>query len=202
MPLKVDYELIKLMTSKIFDWDKALTVHADNCKSWISAKKGLVNWALYWDRACMHDWYAMLSCFVVAARHACTCPVIVWLLAHRHVAPFEKIQSQRSRGVCSSKKGGSMHVNTILEINKHINGITKFQIQFPRRNLKLAFLRTAISKTDFPKTDFSKTDFYNLEFQISDFDFEKGVCIPAPHFCFPQHQIRHTKISEKVESCI
>lgn len=43
MPLKVDYEQIRDTTSKVFDWDKALTVHADNCKTWISSKKGLVN---------------------------------------------------------------------------------------------------------------------------------------------------------------
>jgi hypothetical protein len=149
--------------------------------------------------ACM---IGMLCCHVFLLQHAMLAPAQL-LFDCLHIGMWRrlKIQSQRSRGVCSSKKGGSMHVNTILEINKHINGITKFQIPFSRRNLKLAFLRIAISKTDFPKNDFSKTDFYNLEFQISDFDFEKGVCIPAPHFCFPQHQIRHTKISEKVESC-
>ena len=149
--------------------------------------------------ACM---IGMLCCHVLFLQHAMLAPAQL-LFDCLHIGMWRRLknQSQRSRGVCSSKKGGSMHVNTILEINKHINGNTKLQIQFSRRNLKLTFLRIAISKTDFPTTDFSETDFYNLEFRISDFDFEKVVCIPAPHFCFPQHQIRHTNINEKVESC-
>ena len=43
MLLKVDFAQLKDMTSKVVDWDKALTVHAESCKTWISSKKGLVN---------------------------------------------------------------------------------------------------------------------------------------------------------------
>jgi hypothetical protein len=137
--------------------------------------------------ACM---IGMLCCHVLLLQHAMLAPAQL-LFDCLHIGMWRrlKIQSQRSRGVCSSKKGGSMHVNTILEINKHINGTTKFQIPFSRRNLKLAFLRIAIPKTDFPKTDFSKTIFiiWSSKFPIS---ISKRGCA-SQHPTSASHSIKY-----------
>lgn len=137
--------------------------------------------------ACM---IGMLCCHVFLLQHAMLAPAQL-LFDCLHIGMWRrlKIQSQRSRGVCSSKKGGSMHVNTILEINKHINGITKFQIPFSRRNLKLAFLRIAISKTDFPKMIFRKRIFtiWSSKFPIS---ISKRGCA-SQHPTSASHSIKY-----------
>ena len=40
---EVDMDRVKDMSAKTLEWDKALGVHAEQCKQWISLKKGLVN---------------------------------------------------------------------------------------------------------------------------------------------------------------
>ncbi len=41
--LKVDLDLVNELTAKTADWNKALELHAEQCKAWVSSKKGLVN---------------------------------------------------------------------------------------------------------------------------------------------------------------
>ena len=131
--------------------------------------------------ACM---IGMLCCHVFLLQHAMLAPAQL-LFDCLHIGMWRrlKIQSQRSRGVCSSKKGGSMHVNTILQINKQINGTTKFQIPFSRRNLKLAFL--GIAKNWFSENWFFENWFLQFGVPNFRFRFRKGGVHPSTPLLLP-----------------
>ena len=79
--------------------------------------------------------------------------LIACMHVHKHVAPLEKTRDRdREECVCASKKGGSMHFNTIPDINKHTRG-TQFQITF--------------SKIDFKNNNLKKKTFARFNFRIS-----------------------------------